>query len=285
MRTHNLMVASAMLVPLCAWAGRGGSTGKIQNAINSGSPEAIVGAVERAEKLACLSCVAPILKLVDHESAKVRDVAGWWLGKRGVRGEVITSMTARFSGQDPVAARNAADVLAAMRDYTTLPQLTAYLSHPLDEASGVSTAKAIAAIGHPSSAPALQAAFQSALPQVRAAAVQAMRDLRAPQGQRAAVSAAQVVPMFADADASVRRQAAMTAGYIQDAASVSELTRLVTSDASAQVRKAAAWALGQIGGISGAPGSGAADALAQAASSDTDPLVRSVAHGALGRLK
>src|SRR5437763_8908985 len=103
-----------------ALAGRGGSTGAIKAAVASGSADAIVAEVERAEVLACLSCIAPVLALVDHPAARVRDVAGWWLGKRGVRGEVLAGMRARLAGGDPVAAEHACDVLGAMRDPAAL---------------------------------------------------------------------------------------------------------------------------------------------------------------------
>ena len=104
----RLLVAGVLLSSVTAQAGRGGSTGRILQATASGSVDAIVAEVERAEKLACLGCIDAVMKLIDHDSAKVRDVAGWWLGKRGVRSEVISLAQARFAGQDPVAARNAA---------------------------------------------------------------------------------------------------------------------------------------------------------------------------------
>src|SRR5438445_5125112 len=126
MRTAILIVA--LLAPVSAFAGRGGSTVAIKAAVQSGSADAIVAELERAEFLACLSCIDAVLPLVDHDSARVRDAAGWWLGRRGVRTEVIDSMQARLAGSDPLAARNAGDVLAALRDYTTLPALTTYLN-------------------------------------------------------------------------------------------------------------------------------------------------------------
>ncbi|HEY7954314.1 MAG TPA: HEAT repeat domain-containing protein [Polyangia bacterium] len=261
-----------------AWAGRGGSTIAIESAIASGSEQTVLAELERAEKLACMSCVKPVLGLVDSPSYRVREAAGWWLTKRGVRDQVISQMEARLTASDPVAARNAADVLGGMRDYNTLSALSAYLAKPLDEASGIAAARAIGQIGHPLGLAALQVAFASPLAGVRAASLAAVRELRAKPGEKAVTSAQPLLPLFGDADVNVRRQAVMTAGFVEDRAAVGALSTLLTGDSSPLVRKAAAWALGQIGDA------GAATAL-QAATSDTDPLVRSVASAALGRLK
>jgi HEAT repeat protein len=278
-----LLVAGAMLISASAQAGRNGSQSKIRQAAASGSVDSIVAQVERAEKLACLGCIDEVMKLMDHQSAKVRDVAGWWLGKRGVRNEVIAIAQARFAGQDPVAARNAADVLGGMRDFTTVPALSSFLGKPLDEASGMAAAHALGEIGHPTGLVALKAAAGSNLAGVRSAALAAMRNLRAPLGKAAPADASAILAQLSDADAGVREQAAMTAGYVRDAASVSALANLATSDSSAQVRKAAVWAIGEIGAYNAIDGSGTA--ALTAAQRDADALVRSVATGALGRLK
>jgi HEAT repeat protein len=279
----SLLVAGVMFLSVTAEAGRGGSTARIRQAAKSGSIDSIVAEVERAEKLACLGCIDEVMKLVDHDSAKVRDVAGWWLGKRGVRSEVISVAQARFAGQDPVAARNAADVLGGMRDFTTVPALSAFLAKPLDEASGMAAAHALGEIGHPTGLTALKAATGSSLPGVRSAAVAAMRNLRAPLGKSAPADASAILAQLSDADANVRAEAAMTAGYVRDAGAISTLVGLVQNDGSAAVRKAAAWAIGEIGSHAAVDGS--ATAALTAAQKDTDAFVRSVATGALGRLK
>jgi HEAT repeat protein len=180
--------------------------------------------------------------------------------------------------QDPIGARNAADVLGGIRDLGTLPALTAYLAHPLDEESGVAAAQAIAKIGHPSALTALQAAFGSPLALVRASALVAITKLRAPVGARVITDSSKVAPLLADVDATVRRQAAYTAGFLHDPAVVPQLMTVVTTDAEPVVRKAAAWALGQLGD------SRAISALIQA-QKDADAGVRSIATGALGSLK
>lgn len=278
MRAQLVVIGVLLSTASVVEAGRGASTGSIKNAIASNSPDAIVAELERAEKLTCISCTEPILKLVDHPSARVRDAAAWWLGKRGARAEVIESMKARLTAQDPLAARNAADVLAGMRDRATLPALSAYMMNPLDESSGQAAARAIGAIGHPAGLAPLKSAFAHPLAGVRAAALEHIRDLRAPIGAKSVTDATALVPMLSDSDPAVRRQAALTIGFVKDATATGALSALLAGDAVPQVRKAAAWALGQIG-----DGTGANALLA--AERDADPLVRSVATAALGRLK
>jgi HEAT repeat protein len=261
-----------------AYAGRGGSTAAIQQAVASGSEDAVLAELERAEFLACLSCIDPVMKLVDDARPRVRQAAGWWLTRRGVRSVVMQDMTARLTEQDPVAARNAADVLRGMRDPAALPALHQYLTAPLDEESGRAAALAIGAIGSPNSLAALAGALKSPLAGVRAQATASLRDLRAPVGQRTVSTAdATLMALFGDADANVRMQAAYTAGHWKDRAAVTPLAQLVAGDSMPQVRKAAAWALGEIG-------DGTARAALTGAVTDADPLVRSIANAALGRL-
>ncbi len=284
MRTASVVMAFALMVgSSTAWAGFGSSAAALQAAVQSGSVDAIVAEIERAEELPSLGAINVVLPLVDHSSARVRDAAGWWLTRRGVRTQVIADMAARLGGSDPIAARNAGDVLAAMRDVTSLPALTTYLKAPLDEDSGVSVAKAIGAIGHPSALSALNGALASSLAGVRAQAAASLRDLRAPAGLKVAAQVGTLLPLLGDGDANVRRQAALTIGFVGQSGgdvtgAVAPLSALATGDGSAGVRKAAAWALGTLK-------DGAARGALVQAQSDADPLVRSIASAALANLR
>ena len=287
MSTTKLSIALAIgLFSATALAGKGSSSAAIQQAVQSGSVDSIVAELERAEHLPSNGAIDVVLPLVDHDSWRVRDAAGWWLARRGVRTEVIAKMTARLTASDPVAARNAGDVLAAMRDYTTVPALQAYLQRPLDEDSGVAAARALGAIGHPMALTALNGALGSSLAGVRAQAAASLRDLRAPRGATVAASYAPLLPLVTDGDANVRRQAIVTIGFVGGAgktpatsAVITALSSAATGDPAASVRKAAAWALGEL-----KDGSARA-ALAQAQANDSDPLVRSIATAALANLR
>jgi HEAT repeat protein len=182
-----------------------------------------------------------------------------------------------------VAARNAGDVLRGMRDFTTVPALSAYVIHPLDEESGASVARALGVIGHPTAVPALETALGSSLAGVRAQAAVALRTVRATGGAKTAARVAPLVALLHDGDAGVRRQAATTIGFIAQSkgdttGALAALLPVVTDDSVAAVRKAAAWALGEL------HDGGARTALSRAAS-DSDPLVRSIASAALVNLR
>jgi HEAT repeat protein len=285
MRTA-LIFASVLSLSAPAFAGFGSSSVALQAAVQSGSIDAIVAEIEKAEELPSPGAINVILPLIDHPSARVRDAAGWWLTRRGVRTQVIADMTARLQGSDPIAARNAGDVLAAMRDFSTIPALAAYLQKPLDEDSGVAVAKALGAIGHPTVVTALNGALGSSLAGVRAQAAASLRDVRAPRGATVAASYAPLLPLVGDADANVRRQAILTIGFIGGAGKttatpdvIAALSSATTGDPSAVVRKAAAWALGELKDGS------ARGALMQAQANDSDAFVRSIATAALANLR
>ena len=285
MRTAMIVATSVLLLSAPAFAGFGSSTVALQAAVQSGSVDAIVSEIEKAEELPSLGAINVVMPLVDHPSARVRDAAGWWLTRRGVRTQVIASMTARLTGSDPVAARNAGDVLAAMRDFTTIGALATYIANPLDEDSGVSAAKALGAIGHPTVVTALNGALASPLAGVRAQAAASLRDVRAARDTTVpAALTANLLPLLTDGDANVRRQAAITIGFIGGnggdiTGAVTALSSVTTGDPAAGTRKAAAWALGQLKDGSARP------ALMQAQSNDSDAFVRSIAGAALANLR
>src|SRR4051812_1019103 len=279
-----IVFASVLALSSPAFAGFGSSSVAIKAAVQSGSVDAIVAELEKAEELPSRGAIDVVLPLVDHDSWRVRDAAGWWLTRRGVRTQVIANMTARLQGADPIAARNAGDVLAAMRDFSTVPALSAFLQKPLDEDSGVAVARALGAIGHPTAVTALSTGLGSSLAGVRAQSAASLREVRAPRGAKVAASTAVVLPLVGDADANVRRQAIMTIGFIAQsggdaAGAVTALSSAATGDPAATVRKAAAWALGEL-----KDGSARA-ALQEVQANDSDGLVRSIASAALANLR
>ena len=121
-KLYAAVLAAGLMLPGIGFAGVDGSTGKINSAITSGSVDAIIAELERAENIPTTGAVGSVLKLVDHQSDRVREAAGWWLGRRAARNQIVQLAEVRLNGQDPTAARNVLDVLRGMRDVTRLAE-------------------------------------------------------------------------------------------------------------------------------------------------------------------
>jgi HEAT repeat protein len=272
---RKLTIVSVLLVATPAMAGRGASIKLIQGAIASGSADAIKAELERAETLPCAGCVDLVTPLIDSQDASVRQVAAWWLVRRGIATQVQQQMFARLTDVDSVAARNAADVLGEMQKASSIPNLSAALGNNTFNAEArAHIALALGTIGDLRAQSALTGALSSSDPEVRAASLQALRSLRG------FTSAQVAVPLLTDGNESVRIQAIYTLGVLRSNASIDGLVSLLQTDPSVNVRKKAAWALGNIG----APAASAAPALFTASQSDASPFVRSLAAAALNKL-
>jgi HEAT repeat protein len=260
-----------------ALAGRGSSPGAIKSAIASDSGDVITSELERAEHLVCPGCVPLVRPLLDHPDRRVRQVAAWWLARRGLGPDLVATMSERLSAaDDPVRARNAADVLGELRRSEAIEPLGAAVANvTLAVEARVAAAQALGSIGDPAAVVPLGRALAAREASVRGAAVAGLRELRGFQDSTPAL------PLLADADEWVRTQAVLTVGATRKAspAAVPALVKLL-GDPSSSVRKKAAWALGEIG----APAAVAGPALQRAAREDRDPLVRSLASAASSRL-
>ena len=278
MNAKKLAIVASLGLALAAGrsanAGTGGSASTIQQAIASNSADAIKAELERTEFLVCAACVDLVTPLVDHPDYQVREVAGWWLARRGVAKQVQVAMLNRLSQPDSTAALNAADVLGAFHYVSSIPALGAALSNPLfTGAARAEMAKALGTIGRPAATQYLTTALTDSDPQVRSASLLALRTI--PGFRDGSVA----TPLISDGDAGVRSDAVVTVGMFKYSGGASALVAAL-SDPSQTVRKKAAWALGEIGASSSVAGA----ALQNAAANDPSPLVRSLAKAALTKL-
>jgi HEAT repeat protein len=258
-----------------AVAGRGSSPIAVRNAIASGSVDAIQSELERAERLVCVSCVDMVRPLIDSPDQRIRQVAAWWLARRGVARQVRVEMLNRLAQPDSVAARNAADVLGEFHYVSSIPALSAALANPVYTGEArAAMARALGRISRPQSVPPLTAALSAEDALVRMAALRALQSIAGLRDGSA------VAPLLSDADVSVRAEAATTLGMFRDANGATALVTALQNDQSVTVRKRAAWALGAVGASSAVAG----PALQNAAASDASPIVRSLAGAALTRL-
>lgn len=263
-----------LLAAPAAYAGKGGSAGLIRSAIQSGSVDAITAELERAESLMCEECVGLVTNLLEDDRYAVREVAAWWFARRpALRDMLVTQMVDELATGTTIQVRNAADFLGRTVTYKALPTLRAAIHRADVGPEGkLAMVRAIKFMAHRDGNPVLVAAMADASPAVRAAAVSAWRDVRGQQ------SAAPVVGSLADADASVRAEAATVVGAMGELTARVQLEALVVGDADPVVRRNAAWALGKLGQAASRP------ALTTAAA-DKSGLVRMVARAALASLK
>ena len=101
-KTMKLAVVAFLGISLAAAgtavAGRGSSPQAVRWPFASGSPDAIKSELERAEHLVCVSCVDMVMPLIDNNDQGIRQVAAWWLARRGV------ARTVRVRDADPAGA-------------------------------------------------------------------------------------------------------------------------------------------------------------------------------------
>ena len=255
-------------------AGRGGSNGKISSAVASGSVDAIIAEVERAEKLMCIECIPTIRKLLSHDRFEVRQVAAWWFAKRsGLRENTATQFKQLVVNGGSLEVRNAADFLGRVRQYNALPSLRIAITRTdISAEAKLAIVRAVGYMAHIDGNGILITALSDADAGVRVAAITAWRDML---GQ---VNATPLVGMLRDGDARVRAEAAAVVGAYGERGALSSLTHLVVNDSDAFVRRNAAWALGKIGSIEAAP-------ALTVASTDKSGIVRNVARAALATLR
>jgi HEAT repeat protein len=200
-------VAMVLCAAVPASAGVGGSADKIRAAVASGSVDAIIAEVERAEALACDACVQLVTNLTEDARFQVREVAAWWFAKRPALRRMLGE---QFDGElvtgGTLKVRNAADFLGATMTYTSLPNLRAAIRRDVGAEAKVAIVRAIETLGKRDGNDALAFAMADRDAGVRAAAARAWREI---DDQ---VDATPVVGLLADPDATVRAEAATVAG-------------------------------------------------------------------------
>jgi len=276
MKNIGIKLAAVVIIAFAspAFAGRGGSNGRIASAVASGSVDAIIAEVERAEHLLCIECVPTVRALLSHDRFEVRQVAAWWFAKRpGLREKTATQFKQAVISGASIDVRNAADFLGRVRQYDALPSLrTAIARTDISAEAKLAIVRAVGYMAHIDGNGILITAMSDADAGVRTAAILSWRDML---GQ---VNATPIVNMLRDGDARVRAEAATVCGAYGERGALSSLTQLVVSDSDPFVRRNAAWALGQIGSIEAAPS-------LTLASSDKSGIVRNVARAALAALR
>jgi HEAT repeat protein len=277
-KTFLVLATAAVLVGPAgtAQAGRGGSHSRIQNAMRTGSSKALIAEIERAERLICSSaCIETMMSLTEDPRYEVREAAGWWFARRPAqKAELRERALVELQGADSTAARNAADLLGAFRDATSLAALEAAAQRQdLGAEARQHAVRALGLIRALDASPTLAVAMRDSAAAVRLEAVNAWYLITGQTG------AQPVIALIADADVEVRRKAVAVAGGLREAGARAALEQRLAGDDDVLVRRHAAWALGEIGDDASRP------ALEAAQAGDASSLVRGTAKVALRQLR
>jgi hypothetical protein len=166
-----------------------------------------------------------------------RDLAA--LVHHDVDGAALPLLRAAIADPDWCVRRLAAPLLGHIHDPAAVQAMTTALG-----ASDASTREMAAlALGFAEDArtmAALASRLRDDAPRVRATAAWALGEIDRKEAARPLIDA------LRDSDALVRESAARALGEVEDTSAIPPLTELLGSDRSAPVRRAAAWALGEI---------------------------------------
>jgi len=217
-------------------------------AIQQGAPEKLKATLEYGERVMCTQCV-PLLegKLLTSGDPRVRELSAWWLRRQPFAAPAILKTLRTAVHDDPLPERRAraAEALGEFMDPHALPELSTAAKQDGEASVRASAVRALARLNDQRGVAAIASALSDASPDVRSAAldvviiVSAFRDYAA------------LLPLLGDPDAKLRAHAARLCGEFRVVAAEATLSALLAGDSSADARKAAAWALGRIGGAGG----------------------------------
>jgi hypothetical protein len=246
--------------------------------LNGGSDTAIQAALEYSERMDAARAVHPAVDLVlQSDNANTREVAAWWLGKRIFTSGWVARVFAETLGGDyssepaqrAISAGVSEDLLRArsaqgLGEFRAAGAFDVLRTAATSDSSAIvreSAVRALARTNHSQSGTVLATALADGDVAVRYAALSSIMNVSFFR------EGAAVVGALADTDARNRRQAALLVGHLREAGAVPVLVALLRSDEDASVRRAAAWALGRVGG------GDASAALGEAIGIETDRQV------------
>lgn len=247
-------------------------------ALGNSAPTELWQVLEHGEKVECLGCIPAVSNLLYNSNAKTREIAAWWLRRRifGVfgPGQVYSQLLDTVKNDASETRRAfAADALGEFLLADGVGPVATAATTDSSVLVRTSAVHALERLNNEGPAAELATALSDQAPEVRLAALHAAVRINVFSRPDA------VAALLSDGVADVRRSAAEVLGTLHATDAVVGLIALTdpTQESDPMVRTSAVGALGKIGDSS-------AREAVEAALSDEDPLVQSVAQIALRRL-
>lgn len=233
-------------------------------AIENGSPEKLKATLEYGERVLCMQCV-PLLqkKLLGSSNPRVREMAAWWLRRQPFAAPPLLASLRKSVKEDadPVRRARAAEALGEFMDGHALPALADAAKEDNSAEVRAAAVRGLARLNSDAAGAVVPDSLQDADASVRLETLGVLMSVGSFRDYAA------LLPLLGDTSAQVRTRAAKLCGEYRVADAETTLTAMLLGDDAAPARKAAAWALGRIGGAGGR------SALIDAKESEQDPRV------------
>ena len=180
-------------------------------------------------------------------STGVREMSAWWLRRQPFAAPLVIARLRDTVKNDANAVRRAraAEALGEMMDAGSLPQLADAALEDQDASVRAAGVRGLARLNSSGAAAVLTDVLADKSVEVRLAALDVLIKVGGFRDYDA------LLPLLGDDSADVRLRAARLCGEHRVSAAENTLIVVLRGDESAGARKAAAWALGRIGGAKG----------------------------------
>jgi HEAT repeat protein len=216
--------------------------------IENGSPEKLKATLEYGERVVCEACV-PLLerKLLESDHPRVREMSAWWLRRQPFAAPALVVRLRKLVKADSDAVRRAraAEALGEFMDAHAVPELTDAALEDKEPTVRASAVRALSRLNSEAGFAALTDALKDSDTSVKLAVLGELTSIGAFRDHDA------LIVLLGDKNADVRTRAARVCGEYRVQAAETALVAMLEGDESAPARKAAAFALGRVGGADG----------------------------------
>jgi len=216
--------------------------------IQSGSPEKLRATLEYGERVVCQECV-PLLekKLLESSVARVREMSAWWLRRQPFAAPALVTKLRKLvrADTDPVRRARAAEALGEFMDPFAVAELSDAAMADGDPGVRVAAVHAIARLNNDAGFAVFTDTLRDIDTDVKLATLDELVNIGAFRDYGA------LIALLGDTSAEVRTRAARLCGEYRVQEAQSTLIAMLEGEPAAPARKAAAWALGRVGGAEG----------------------------------